>query len=124
MTTHQLTRCELEVMDIIWESRRTTVQDVVDAVERDLAYTTVMTTVKILERKGIVRRCGKVGRAFLYEPQITRDDVQRAMAGELTQTLFGGSVSSMVLSLIDGRSISNDEINELKAAIKSLESGK
>ena len=73
MTTHQLTRCELEVMDIIWESRRATVQDVVDAVERDLAYTTVMTTMKILDRTG---------------------------------------------------SISNAEIKELKAAIKSLESGK
>ncbi len=124
MTTHQLTRCELEVMDIIWESRRATVQDVVDAVERDLAYTTVMTTMKILDRKGVIRRCGKVGRAFLYEPQVTRDDVQRAMAGELTEKLFGGSVSSVVLSLIDGRSISNAEIKELKAAIKSLESGK
>jgi len=124
VTTHQLTRCELEVMDIIWESRRATVQDVVDAVERDLAYTTVMTTMKILDRKGVIRRCGKVGRAFLYEPQVTRDDVQRAMAGELTEKLFGGSVSSVVLSLIDGRSISNAEIKELKAAIKSLESGK
>jgi predicted transcriptional regulator len=111
-------------MDIIWESRRATVQDVVDAVERDLAYTTVMTTMKILDRKGVIRRCGKVGRAFLYEPQVTRDDVQRAMAGELTEKLFGGSVSSVVLSLIDGRSISNAEIKELKAAIKSLESGK
>lgn len=124
MTTHLLTRCELEVMDIVWERRRATVQDVVDAVDRDLAYTTVMTTMKILDRKGIVSRCGKVGRAFLYEPSITRNEVQRAMASELTESLFGGSVSSVVLSLLGGQSVPAEELKELKAAIKSLEGGK
>jgi len=117
----QLTRCELEVMDVVWNRRRATVQDVVDAVARTLAYTTVMTTMKILDGKGVIRRCGKVGRAFLYEPLVSRDDVQRAMAGELTEKLFGGSVKSVVLSLIDGHSMSAAEIDELKQAIESLE---
>lgn len=55
MDCNQLTRCEAEVMDIVWWFEPVTVQDVVDRIKRDLAYTTVMTTLKILEEKGGVR---------------------------------------------------------------------
>jgi BlaI family penicillinase repressor len=54
MPNLQLTPCEAEVMDVVWEREQATVQDVVDALQRPLAYTTVMTTLRILEDKEIV----------------------------------------------------------------------
>lgn len=121
MPEHRLTKCELEVMDIVWRKGRVTVQDVVDALERSLAYTTVMTTLKILEEKRRVVKRIKQGRAYVYEPVVTREQVGRSMAGELTQRLFHGSVKSLVLGMIEAESMSQSDIEELKEAIASLE---
>ena len=121
MPKRHLTNCELEVMDVVWRKGRVTVQEVVDSLERSLAYTTVMTTLKILdETRGVVRRM-KQGRAYVYEPTVSREEISRSMAGDLTQRLFGGSAKSLVLSLIESDSMSQSDIEELKQAIQSLE---
>jgi predicted transcriptional regulator len=122
MPDHLLTRCELEVMDIVWKKERVTVQEVVDALDRSLAYTTVMTTMKILEKKKAVARHSKEGRAYVYAPVLSRREVGRRMAGDLKQRLFEGSLKSFVLSLVDGGSASKSEIRELKRIISELES--
>jgi predicted transcriptional regulator len=111
----------MEVMDIVWDSKQASVQDVVDRLERTLAYTTVMTTLKILEKKKAIVRKAKSGRAYVYEPLISREEVSRNMAAQLSQHLYKGSLKSFVLSLIDSKSMSPSEINELKRAIKTLE---
>jgi predicted transcriptional regulator len=121
MLVTQLTPCELEVMDIVWDRGRVTVQDVVDAIGRNLAYTTVMTTLRILEEKGVVERCGKQSRAFVYQSRVSREAVRHTMASELSRNLFGGSLARMVLSLIDSSSVSPEEVSELRAAIHRLE---
>ena len=119
--TPYLTKCELEVMDVVWRLGRASVQDVVDSLERPLAYTTVMTTLRILEqRRGVLQRV-KEGRAYIYAPVVQREDVCRSMAGELTRRLFRGSVKSLVLSLIGDDQISDTDLAELKAAIATLE---
>ncbi|HAW30961.1 MAG TPA: transcriptional regulator [Planctomycetaceae bacterium] len=116
-----LTKCELEVMDVVWRKGRATVQDVVDSLERPLAYTTVMTTLKILDEQRDVLRKKKQGRAYIYEPAVSREEISSSMAADLTQRLFGGSVKSFVLSLVESDSMSQSDIEELKQAIESLE---
>lgn len=116
-----LTKCELEVMDVMWRLERATVQEVVDHLERPLAYTTVMTTLGILEkRRGVLKRI-KQGRAYVYMPAVPREAVSRSMAGELTRRLFRGSVKSLVLSLMDRDRVSKSDIAEIKDAIAQLE---
>ena len=119
-----LTKCELELMNVVWSKGRVTVQDVVDALDRSLAYTTVMTTLKVLDAKRGVLKKTKVGRAFVYEATVTREEVSRALAENLTQHLYRGSVKSFVLSLMDGGAMSKSDIHELKRAILDLESGR
>jgi predicted transcriptional regulator len=121
MPEYRLTRCELEVMDIVWRKGRATVQHVVDALDRSLAYTTVLTTLKILEEKRRIVKRIKQGRAYVYEPIVTREEVGQSMAGELTRRLFRGSVKSLVLNLLETGSMSAADIEELKQAIASLE---
>jgi BlaI family transcriptional regulator, penicillinase repressor len=120
---YQLTRCELEVMHVIWAKQQATVQEVVDSMERPLAYTTVMTTMKILDEKKVIGRVGKHGRAYIYEPLVSQEVVRKNMAGDLSEKLFGGSIKSMVLSLID-KNMSKRDIKELKSAIADLEGKK
>ena len=68
MKNSTLTPCEAEVMNVVWSRDSVTVQDVVDAIPRQLAYTTVMTTIRILEEKGFLKRAGKLGRALTDLP--------------------------------------------------------
>jgi predicted transcriptional regulator len=108
-------------MTVVWQKGRATVQDVVESLERPLAYTTVMTTLNILaEKRGVVRR-NKQGRAYVYEPTVSQQAVCRSMVGDLKKHLFGGSIKSLMLSLIEPDAISSADLEELKAAIRSLE---
>lgn len=118
--TVELTKCEAEVMDIVWEKECVTVHDVVDAIDRNLAYTTVLTTMKILEDKRIVRRGDKVGRAFTYMARVSRDQVREGMLKSLADQLFGGSTRSLVLSLLQSDAVSADDIEAVKKAAAKL----
>ena len=117
-----LTAAEAEVMDVVWSTSPVAVPTILDRISRPLAYTTVMTTVKILEVKGFVRKCGKQGRAFLYEPVIDREQVRRSMTEELVDRLFNGSVKSLVLSLVRQRGVTSEELAEVKQLIDDMES--
>jgi len=121
MPTTSLTKCELEVMQVIWDRNGATVQEVVDALDRTLAYTTVLTTLKILhEKRGVLKR-QKRGRAHIYIPAVTCDTVRRSMLGELRTRLFGNSMKSLVLNLIEQQELTADDIDEVKRAIAALE---
>ena len=116
----ELTKCEAEVMDIVWDKGSVTVGDVVEAIDRDLAYTTVLTTMKILEDKKIVRRGKKIGRAFTYKPKVTREAVREGMIKSLADQLFGGSTRSLVLSLLQSDAVSAEDIAAVREAADKL----
>jgi BlaI family penicillinase repressor len=119
-----LTAAEAEVMNVIWDHPPTSVADIVPRLPRELAYTTVMTTVRILENKGFVAQCGKRGRAFLYQAAVDRDAAQGSMSQEVANRLFGGSVKSLVLNLVRDETISADDLAEVKRLIEELEASK
>ena len=116
----ELTKCEAEVMDVVWDKESVTVNDVVETIDRDLAYTTVLTTMKILENKKIVRRGKKIGRAFTYTAKVSRDQVREGMLKSLADQLFGGSTRSLVLSLLQFDSVTPDDIVAVKQAADRL----
>ncbi|EMI22353.1 Penicillinase repressor [Rhodopirellula maiorica SM1] len=116
----ELTRCEAEVMDVIWDREPVTVNDVVEAIDRDLAYTTVMTTMKILEDKKIIRRGNKIGRAFTYTAKVSREQAREGMVKSLADQLFGGSVRSLVLNLLESNVVSAEDIEAVKKAAAKL----
>src|SRR5262245_30504973 len=119
-----LTAAEAEVMNVIWDHAPTSVADIPEKMPRELAYTTVMTTVRILESKGFVTQCGKRGRAFLYEAAIARDQAQGSMSTEIANRLFGGSIKSLVLNLVQDDAISAEDLAEVKRLIEKLEGQK
>jgi len=120
MDKFSLTPCEAEVMNVVWGKDSVTVQDVVDAIPRKLAYTTVMTTIRILEEKRFVVRAGKRGRALVYRPIVSCESASRSTLGEMANRFFDGSVKSMVLSMIKTNQITSNDLAELRAVIDSL----
>lgn len=121
MKDYRLTTYELELMDIIWDLQEGSVQDVCDALPRELAYTTVMTTLTLLVQKKKVLERVKSGRAYIYKPAVTREEVSRSMLGQIRQILLKDSLPSLMLNILEEEEISEDDISALKEAIRKLE---
>jgi predicted transcriptional regulator len=121
MKHSRLTRYELELMDVLWMLGEGTVQDVCDGLARPLAYTTVMTTLRLLHSKKKVLKRMKRGRAHVYQPVVSRDEVSRSMISDLQGVLFREQLPSLMLGLIESGSFSEEDIRSLKTAIESIE---
>jgi len=94
---------EREVMAVVWDRGETSVKDVTALLSSPVAYTTVMTTMDRLFKKGLLTR-RKVGRAFVYQAAATRDELEGAVAAELVQSLFdrpGNGSLPLLSSLVD-----------------------
>lgn len=89
---------EVDVMEVVWTFGDSNVRDVVGRIERKLAYTTVMTTLDRLYKKGLLER-ELVDRAFVYSPKVSREDWDRSRAGELMAGFLMGPEESRQLLL-------------------------
>src|SRR5262245_7343650 len=109
-------------MKVIWKKRRATVGAVVEALEDDppLAYSTVLTTLRILETKGYVRHT-KQGRAFVYEPIVGREEASQNAIRYLVSRFFGGSREQLVMNLLEGEELDEKELERIKKKIRESE---
>jgi predicted transcriptional regulator len=116
-----LTQAELRLMRILWERGRSTVAEMVTATsaETELAYTSVLTTVRILETKGYVSH-RQEGRAFLYSACIGEAEASRSEVRHVLQRFFGNSRERLLLSLLGDDEVTPDELKRLRGAIASL----
>jgi predicted transcriptional regulator len=124
-TSDPLTPLELEIMKVLWEAGPSAVQTVQEhlAPERTLAYNTVQTMLNVLHRKGKVRR-ELQGRAYVYEPVVSRAQAAGQAVGDLVSRMFGGSAESLVLSLVEARHLTPEKLAALSALVdKSEEDG-
>lgn len=117
-----LGRLELGVMEILWSRGESSVRDVVQKLHRPLAYTTVMTTLDRLYKKGLLDR-RKSDRAFLYSPRFSRPDWERKRAGDLVAGFLAGPRPSrdlLISCLVDAVG-QHDEalLDELEKKIRS-----
>jgi predicted transcriptional regulator len=108
----QLTKLELQIMQVIWKLGMSSVKDVQEGLPQKLAYTTVQTMLNILERKGKLRRKLR-GRAYVYSATVTEAKASRHAVRDLVDRMFGGSADELVMSLIKSRQIDSKRIAEL-----------
>jgi BlaI family penicillinase repressor len=121
MKSAKLTRYELELMDVLWRRREGTVQDVCDSLDRPLAYTTVMTTLRLLHSKKNVLKRIKRGRAHVYIPTVSREEVSRTVIRDLQGVLFGDRLPTLMLGLLEDGTFSADDVKALKSALRKVE---
>src|ERR1700681_4346291 len=96
-----LTEAELRLMKILWARGESTVNDIAASLPKKnaLAYTSVLTTIRILEQKGYVQH-RKEGRAFLYLPCVAEQEAGRSEVRHMMQRFFGNSRERLLLSLL------------------------
>src|SRR5512141_471909 len=117
-----LTPQELEIMKIVWRAGPSSVRDVYETLrrERPVAYTTVLTMMKILERKGHLRSRSE-GRAHIYSPVRAEQRVLGDMVREFLNRVFNGSAEPLVQHLVrDGR-LSESELREIIRQVQEEE---
>ncbi len=113
-----LTEAELRLMRLLWDRGESAVADLVQALPHGapLAYTTVLTTVRILEKKGYVTH-RQEGRAFLYSPCVAEHEASRSEVRHVLQRFFGNSRERLLLSLLGDAEVTPEELQRLKQAI-------
>jgi BlaI family transcriptional regulator, penicillinase repressor len=114
-----LTEAELRLMDILWQKGPATVQQVVEALpeEQPLAYNSVLTTMRVLEKKGYVEHV-KDGRAHVYKPLVERREASRFEIRHLVNRFFKDSHEALVLNIIEDQSIDAEELQRLRQLVK------
>ena len=117
-----LTEAELRLMNVLWDRGPSTVKDVLDALPDDppLAYTTILTFLRILEDKGYLEH-EKDGRAFLYKPRVPRDQARQSAVRQILSRFFEGSAEQLVLNLLNTEKLSSEEMKSLRKLIKEAQ---
>ncbi|SEW44565.1 Predicted transcriptional regulator [Cognatiyoonia koreensis] len=114
-----LTEVELEFMTELWALGEGSVRDVLArlAPERDLAYTSAATILRIMEQKEFVTS-EKQGKTFVYKPILEKDAYQAKTLRDLSDKLFDGTPASMVARLVDDQGISDQALEEIRALLE------
>ena len=112
-----LTEAELRIMDVLWKNGSGTVQQVVDWLALPLAYNSVLTTIRILEKKDYLRHV-KEGRAHIYEPIVKREEATRSEIRHLLGRFFRNSHEALVLNILQDEEIDATELKRLRALIE------
>ncbi|GFE62937.1 BlaI/MecI/CopY family transcriptional regulator [Litoreibacter roseus] len=113
-----LTEVELEFMTLLWAIGEGSVRDLLAALpaDRNLAYTSAATIMRILEQKKFVSST-KVGKTFIYEPVLSKDDYQSRSLRDLSQKLFDNTPVALVARLVDDDGLSTEALEEIRALL-------
>ncbi len=114
-----LTEVELEFMNNLWGIGQGTVRDVLAQLpsDRNLAYTSGATILRILEDKGFVKS-RKDGKSLIYTPLLAKDQYQTRSLQNLSRTLFDDTPATLVARLVDDAGLSESELEDIRALVE------
>ena len=114
-----LTEQELEIMKVVWDRQPATVRDVYETLraKRQIAYTTVMTMMRVLERKEHLK-VSRADRAYVYRPARPRQRVLGEMVQEFVDRVFGGAAEPLVQHLLRDRHLTEEDLQEIAHQLK------
>jgi BlaI family transcriptional regulator, penicillinase repressor len=115
-----LTRQELQIMKVVWEMGTATVKEVCDTMSRakPVAYTTILTLMGILEEKGALVHT-RSGRAFLYNPLLSRQQATRNQVRDVVNRFFSGSPEKLMEDILENEVLDCDQLGNVRSLLKS-----
>ena len=117
-----LPKLELAVMKVVWAKGRVTVYDVQEALlpERKLAYTSVASTLRILEKKRFLTH-DMDGRTYVYRPLLQESEVSKSMLQDILDRLFDGSTEQLLTTLFETQKVKTEELEKIQARIAAYQ---
>ena len=120
------TELELQILKILWRDGECSVQQVRESLARDeardIARTSVVTTLNIMTDKCLVHREQR-GKAYFFAAAVTHEEVSKGMLGDLVQRVFGGSAEALLLNLLDSEHVDAEEHQALRRLINRKQRG-
>jgi BlaI family transcriptional regulator, penicillinase repressor len=118
-----LTEAELRIMNVLWQKGPATVHEVLQALPEKpaLAYNSVLTIVRILEKKGYVKH-DKDKRAHVYTAQVDREKATRSEVSRLVSRFFGDSHELLVLNILEDKGIDTEELERVRQLLEGSKS--
>ena len=107
---------ELAVMSVLWRLGSASVSEVRDALDEDLAYTTVLSALQTLEEKGFVRHEAE-GRAYRYFPSVEAERAGGSALARVRDAIFAGSVERMFAQMVADKKLSRKELERMRELI-------
>ena len=116
------TPAELDILRVFWRRGPSTVRDVYDELQanRNMGYTTVLKFLQIMTEKGLVTR-EEAGRAHLYRPCLSEEQVQQRMLDDVLDRAFSGAAQKLVMQALASHKASSDELAEIRELLDRLE---
>jgi predicted transcriptional regulator len=111
-----LTSREMDVMNVLWRLGSGTVSEVRKGLADDLAYTTVLTILRTLEKKGHIRH-EEEGRAHRYLPIVEKEEAQEGAVRRVTRKLFSGSSELLMAHLLAEKGLSEEQLRRLRSLV-------
>jgi len=117
-----LTGAELEIMHVVWSMEQATVRDVYEALRerRKVAYTSVMTVLKILEQKGHLKK-KQENRAYVYRPARPRAQVVQSMVRDFVDRVFQGAAKPLLVHLVEDARLSPQDLAEIRRLLRKAQ---
>ncbi|HET7873136.1 MAG TPA: BlaI/MecI/CopY family transcriptional regulator [Terriglobales bacterium] len=114
-----MTEAELRLMEVVWAKGPSTVHQILESLagQPALAYNSVLTTIRILEKKGYVQHV-KDGRAHVYMPLVGRDEARRFAVRNLVNRFFQNSHELLMLNLLEEKTVDAEELKRLQALLE------
>jgi predicted transcriptional regulator len=110
------TDAELAILRVLWSDGPATVRTVLDRLDSDQGYTTVLKHLQIMHDKGLVTR-DESGRAHVYAPAVEEADTQRHLVRDLLDRAFGGSAQQLVMRALSTEDVTEDELYDIRALL-------
>ncbi len=107
---------ELAVMAVLWQNGSATVAEVREQLDEDLAYTSVLSALQTLEKKGYVRPEAE-GRAYRYFPTVAADKAGRSAISRIKDAIFQGSTERMFAQLVSDKHVSREELERMRSLL-------
>ncbi len=117
--------CELPLLQVLWRLGKGTIDDILQALAEypPRNYKTVQTVLRVMETKKLVSH-SLSGRAFIYQPQVMRDQVNRLAIRTLVKRQFGGSRTELLLNMLEDQELKVAELEELETLIRRYRKSK
>ena len=118
MTTTQLGRVQLLIMQVLWDRERATAREITDTIAKNepIAHSTVQTLLRGLEEKSAVSHEAE-GRTFIFFPLVKEEEFKNSATRNLVERVFGGNAATLMAHLLNDKKVSRKELDEIRKLI-------
>ena len=115
------TDSELEILQVLWKNGQSSVREVFETLDKkDVGYTTILKFMQIMHDKGMVSR-DTSSKTHLYEAKLVQEEIQGKILDKMIDSVYNGSTSRLVMQALGNQRASKEELDEIKAFLKSIE---